>query len=1606
MSFRSSALIEAGKAKLKKRTEEKYKQEILIRHTRKYDGATALALAEQNAFQSVMIHRSEQTWDTAKQLRSIKNTVRKTMEREKNSLDVLTDLEQKILDLRELTFENDLDEESVNLIKRGKQKRLVYADNEIDAKLAFQHEPLTSSCPVCLKVVLVELLHSHIKSCSYKKEIPEVDDTGILDEAGIIRMRLEQETKEECLAFQKKVTHRKHLANAATTTSCKECGLKILISRLDQHMTICRQQQLDMKKTKDELSGLKVAEENRLGITVQRDSLKLMVPQPPRNFKLVNVGIDYLSFSWDPPIFMGFYGVNVHDYVIDFSIRRRTRVGKKELINIEPQETVRTSCFCIKEPVCARGYILSNLAASTEYVDISVRAVNKVGFSQPSIVIPCAKTDRPGNPTAPQLLHLVLATSTTLSFIWSAPVNTGGGIVTHYEFSYSYMVATEHGKRMKTFVERLPVPQQCVVLSRLPGSTSFNNISVVAVAESFVGINKIILSSEPSNMIDCVKTLIHTREEKLRHEIRRVSTVKSFSIDSDVYAGFQQRHSTADLLTKLSDDLRIVKRQSTRHLEPKTQREIVATRLLHVFGLHAQPDALHYRQTNSMKTIPSKDLMKFGNWSLRKKQFEFRIQAIEERMESVSGDREDFIMRRSLLTKSMEGADRRIGALLAEHDRVSAHTGKFIDSNVMHGRMQRFPTDALKGSIEEEMKQCNLQITESKQELIAIASGLTSHKKELADLEMQLKDRKARLVAFENEMQRNEKTVENLNYLNWDSASIFFYRWHEHAKNQKRLKTVANKCLKRYITRDLALGWNTWLNAIKNPDPETDSEPAIGVGSQLLSLVKGDRTEMNALAAEILFNLRGSSQQLKENSVALAHKRALRSSPYFNPEEEENLKFQQAHPGLFAKETLHLNQGQAYLDMGNYKKSYFHFEKHANMVSAAKLEGTEDALSIPRVTQEQCNCFYGMGASLMGMKNFDKALVMFERSKSLALEVMSEKMAGLSLLGMGECSFSQPFYKIAIDFADRALMSFEDLNDFPNQALALRILERSYGKMFDEEKETEFRLRADFIEFETKNQLASTFKVIESAERKMINITADTSQTTPLEIVSHKVPLLRKQIEEKRLGAEDTVAESVRLSKDQTIDKQRLTTVTQQLEIVNKCTSEIFDSDLIHGIMQRFQTAQLKLDLETQKQAAEQSIEERTKEMNRVEIRIGNKRDDIHELEQELAVEVGPLMRKIIKSRQQFRYCALNRANLRSRDVTGMASGGVEQLICVVKDAIYVFDTRDGALLGFISGAPTPLDTKWRKKLDKDPETKLPGHFGNITSLLYFEHDIISGGVDMKVRVFEDSGDFRCKFILEGHTGSVWSLWADSDKIISGSSDRSVRIWSPIDGSCLHVLDSLHQKSVSCLDCDLVCIATGSPDCEVKIWPLHSAGYKSKVKRFIGHGCAISCVKMNSLELVSAGLDGRVIVWDTRTMTQLCCCIGHTVAIKEMQIDSTKLVTASIDKTVCVFDISTGQKILTLRGHEAPVLAMQFDSYRLLTVDADGISRLWYWSGDTLENIPAHDKMHIFKPGESLSSLEKVYGSSVLNIMKWNEIHDVGRTVYVGMRLIVKKANY
>ena len=333
----------------------------------------------------------------------------------------------------------------------------------------------------------------------------------------------------------------------------------------------------------------------------------------------------------------------------------------------------------------------------------------------------------------------------------------------------------------------------------------------------------------------------------------------------------------------------------------------------------------------------------------------------------------------------------------------------------------------------------------------------------------------------------------------------------------------------------------------------------------------------------------------------------------------------------------------------------------------------------------------------------------------------------------------------------------------------------------------------------------------------------------------------------------------------------------------------------------------------------------------------------------------------------------------------------------------------------------------------------LEGHEATVTCIAVDVFKIVSGGADNKMRIWhKETGE--CLKVVHGHHGAIMSLDLDPECILTGTADGEVGLWDInddaqtlqslrvgsevevnykddgewFDGKVEHIDDAHLHFSIKYDDGDeeddvpLRCIRLPPSD------PDRNPFKKIKRRmRLRGHyevneaGIRVTAYKVMVAryavsEIVSAGSDGTVIVWETETGDELLRVKHHTDAVLDLAFDAVKIISASRDNTIRITDIASGDNTQTLRGHEGAVLTLQFDASNILSASDDGTLRQWHWQASKSDS---KQRMHTLDfPSENLAKVARKYGVKVAQLLEWNDIADVSE-LYPGMQIIVQKDN-
>uniref|UniRef100_A0A3P9HH34 Titin n=1 Tax=Oryzias latipes TaxID=8090 RepID=A0A3P9HH34_ORYLA len=163
---------------------------------------------------------------------------------------------------------------------------------------------------------------------------------------------------------------------------------------------------------KEDVGKYEISVTNAIGTkTAEVSVVVLEKPGPPSNIKLEEVSADFISLSWDAPIYDG--GCQINNYVV------------------EKRDTTTTTWQIVSATVARTSIKVTRLTQGIEY-QFRIAAENRYGKSSAIDSAPVVAQypfEPPGPPTK---LHVVHATKTGMLVAWGKPASDGGSPVIGY----------------------------------------------------------------------------------------------------------------------------------------------------------------------------------------------------------------------------------------------------------------------------------------------------------------------------------------------------------------------------------------------------------------------------------------------------------------------------------------------------------------------------------------------------------------------------------------------------------------------------------------------------------------------------------------------------------------------------------------------------------------------------------------------------------------------------------------------------------------------------------------------------------------------------------------------------------------------------------------------------------------------------------------------------------------------------------------------------------------------------------------------------------------------------------------------------------------------
>lgn len=1384
---------------------------------------------------------------------------------------------------------------------------------------------------------------------------------------------------------------------------CPMCHFVVEPEAEEQHVQKCNE-------NKRLLSELR----KREGAHRTMEYIKIKIPRSPTNLRIVpdSATCDSIQIAWDPPIFTG--SAMVFDYEISYSKCNTRFANGKSMVVYHDEAVLTSSVWIMKKPIVNNSFTISGLLAKSDYGKISVRAKTIYGISPPSNEIEMVSTLDPICPTAPMYCTVGAVTDASFFVSWIEPFNMGGTVIDKYEIRFKAqapsLVEEQLDPENQKFLPRIiavPSDARSFTVSDLHSDSIYQDIHVIAV-------NVRGMKSRPSNKIDSIQTLRKGLKSKLLEQLDAAIQMKEQHIDSDFYNGFVQRYDRKYFIHLLSTTIKQSQPELSDLVDSMQPVQDVledAAESLDGFSDSSSEASSDYGKVPTQPLYENTDSTFEAETKNRREHFYYRINKTEDEIVDIKHNIKWCKDRKTELMGLLAGAENRLQEKQTENERVKLFKGDEIDSFVLHGRLQRFKTTALLETLAEELDIERFYVADTKRDLLEVEAYQVSDQEALKQKTYFLQERKAALDAFELEIKRQNAGRQLLQKLESSNLGNVLRAWKGACEAEKQEKRLMNMVFRRIDLSQVGSAFRKWqadtLVYKRKIAWEVDDT---GIGSKELSIVKNNRTHLEMDCTELLSTIR-KTHKLLENTKLTASDVAMEAKNAYVVEEREK-EF------MDRPEFSYWHQGDANMLAGNLSAANDCYNKQLAIIQDDK------AFYAERGRLYSC-----IGKVLFEMGNYDNASLYLQKAIVISDQLTDRIGESMATSGFADLQLAQRDLIAATDSFERALCAFEDLCDIRGQIKCFRGLQEISRISECKEKEQEYENRAHKLQCATAAKLDIIDKKIDGMRQQLLSVSAKASQSMDIERVGPNVPKLRIQrikllrdLEENKQSRDAFLL----LLKDKTLlfeEGQR------DLENAVSTDATTVDTRIITGSIARYSVEEFQSKIGKLLGMLKFAQEQSEKERATLDVRISNNEEEIKELEIELAVETGALMRKVM-SKKMFRVAAFNEGNRKCNTVMGSEAGGSLSGVTTFDDCIILYELSTGVCSHHIVG---------EKACPSRPFEARRGHRKAISCIDYNGDRLYTGGLDAGVGVWQVRHDEvkLLQFLYEDFDDSITSIAGGDFYFVVGTSDGHIYCFCKDTQRLLSTSRNAHSKSVSNLFCNGKEFASCGIDGDVRTWLVHapSNGQSTEVKPilprkrraaiaarpithysiisvgtfraqrdkshcFDGHTASVTCLQFEGFELVSGDRDGIIIVWTLKTQRPIRITKVHNGAVTCLQFDATRIVSGGMDNIICVSDLLTGQVTQRLKGHDARILQVQFDRQVLLSYASNGNLRHWTWQGREESKATNNSITHLIEPGETLRSISALYKVNGADILKWNHLRNVA-DLYPGQRLTI-----
>lgn len=692
----------------------------------------------------------------------------------------------------------------------------------------------------------------------------------------------------------------------------------------------------------------------------------------------------------------------------------------------------------------------------------------------------------------------------------------------------------------------------------------------------------------------------------------------------------------------------------------------------------------------------------------------------------------------------MKKMQARLLELTSETDRVimidDDSNSDMISSPLLHGSRQVFTKSDLEQQLEKERITCQSQIARWRADIIALDRESEKLASKIVQEATKLNERKAGLMKMNQQLNIVEGMKTIVSKQSRDVMTYFFSCWKSRTqdaiKGRVTLRNISESCRRRICLK----AWRR-LQGQK----VSASSPQKGCG--------GIGEKMVITAENCIIEDRQDTFLVARSLVQA---------------DSENNLLDQMVASLPCSDTIDsIKKGLLYLRTELYQSCLKCFEDVMLKLSKpekyfADVDTTKIIMLKALILGEEARAYFGL-------EKYDAAIVLFNRQLGLATEIRSEDIQRIAHLGLGRCYVKKCDFQYAHNlFKEAQILATSEVGRIEAlEGIDVCLVNMNRSKEAACVKENLKEMMRD----EQKTNVEAAVIKIETLINAMIDIRAEQSRLITLQVISTNAVLLNRE-KSKKQQLINEYSESLYKSTEN-VEKLIELEEALSIEIEDASTTKKkrLVSRLINGSNQEVKTTELMRRLRDQLEVVKSKKDEAITETNRIQMLIHNTKDDISRIDDRIAIENGPLVKRILTTRS-YRCMALNKTNCARNDVSGTSKGCIELVVSSEGQELFVHNITTGKLAFVFTG-------------DSGQHIgEITGHTATITSIYFHGNYIYTGGMDFCV-IGWCTRSMKKIFVGRGHDAAVTCISANSKQLVSGSADTSIILWNRDDGSLL-----------------------------------------------------------------------------------------------------------------------------------------------------------------------------------------------------------------------------